>query len=66
MIEDRPAEPGERCTCGRQAHVVFVHADGRETGYCGREDGGQKGPCAFCGGEQHEFGPCPEYRIRAD
>jgi hypothetical protein len=63
---ERPAEPGELCTCGRQATVVFIHAD-RETGWCGVSDGGAKtGPCPFCGGERHESGPCPKYRLRPD
>lgn len=59
----RAALPGERCTCGRQAVEVFVHAN-RETGYCGLPDGGAKtGPCPFCGGQRHETGRCPQYTL---
>ncbi len=65
----RAALPGERCTCGRQAVQVFVHDDGRETGYCGLPDGGnQSGPCPFCCGERHrqpwgDPAVCPEYSV---
>lgn len=61
----RPARLGERCTCGRQAVEVFVTADHGEVGYCGLPDGGQKGPCVFCGGPRHEGkgGRCPEYQL---
>lgn len=32
---ERPAEPGERCTCGRQAvRVILTDAFG-EVGFCG-------------------------------
>lgn len=66
--DERPAVPGELCTCGRQAVTVYAFTDNtgpRETGYCGLPDGGDKsGPCPFCGGDRHELGPCPEYRLR--
>jgi hypothetical protein len=62
----RPAEPGERCTCGRQAVVVFQTDTFGQTGWCGRSDGGeQTGPCPFCGGQRHQ-GRCPRYRLRLD
>jgi hypothetical protein len=65
----RPAEPGELCTCGRTAIVVY-HCDlFGETGYCGIADGGQRtGPCPFCGGPRHgeDVGRCPQYRLRPD
>ena len=61
---ERGAAPGERCTCGRQARIVFIRDDGTETGWCGRSDGGdQSGPCPFCGGVRH--GRCPQYQLRA-
>lgn len=60
----RPAEAGERCTCGRPATQVFITEQWGETGYCGLPDGGQKGPCLWCGAEEH-IGRCPEYRLRA-
>ena len=65
-MTERRAERGERCTCGRQAVTVFLHPDGRETGYCGLPDGGASdGPCPFCGGDRHE-GRCPNYRLRPE
>lgn len=66
QVTERPAEPGELCTCGRQAITVFLGSDHGPTGYCGRADGGaQSGPCPFCGGDRHQ-GRCPQYRLRGD
>lgn len=61
----RPAEPGEMCTCGRQAVMVFVTPrDGgsvRETGYCGVIDGGDKsGPCPVLRRHPPRGRPVPE------
>src|SRR4029450_4474547 len=43
---ERPAAPGERCTCGRRAIVVYLGSTFGSTGYCGIPDGGdQTGPC---------------------
>jgi hypothetical protein len=62
---ERPALPGERCTCGRQAVVVYLGSVFGPTGYCGIADGGdQAGPCPFCGGPRHQSGRCPDYRLR--
>ena len=62
---ERPAEPGERCTCGRQAVVVYLEIAPGPIGYCGIADGGdQAGPCPFCGGPRHQSGRCPAYRLR--
>jgi hypothetical protein len=64
---ERPAQPGERCTCGRQAVVVHLGSVFGPTGYCGIADGGdQSGPCPFCGGPRHPepYGRCPHYRLR--
>ena len=66
---ERPAEQGERCTCGRQAVVVCLGSVFGPTGYCGIADGGdQTGPCPFCGGPRHRepYGRCPDYRLRLD
>jgi hypothetical protein len=64
---ERPAAPGERCTCGRQAVVVYLGSVFGPTGYCGIADGGdQAGPCPFCGGPRHQQGRCPDYRLRLD
>lgn len=66
MSSERPAEPGERCTCGRQAVTVFITENFGDTGWCGISDGGaQVGPCPFCGGARHE-GRCPQYQLRPD
>jgi hypothetical protein len=65
----RPAEPGERCTCGRQAIVVYLGSVFGPTGYCGIPDGGDRaGSCPFCGGPRHQepYGRCPDYRLRPD
>jgi hypothetical protein len=62
---ERPALPGERCTCGRQAVVVYLGSVFGPTGYCGIADGGdQAGPYPFCGGPRHQSGRCPDYRLR--
>jgi hypothetical protein len=70
MTGDRAAQLGERCTCGRQATVVFIRDNGSEVGYCGLPDGGDRtGPCPFCDGQRHrqpwgDPAPCPQYRLR--
>jgi hypothetical protein len=64
---ERRAEPGELCTCGRQAIVVYLGSVFGPTGDCGIRDGGdQTGPCPFCGGPRHSEleGRCPHYRLR--
>jgi hypothetical protein len=66
---ERPAEPGELCTCGREAIVVYLGSIFGPTGYCGIPDGGDRaGPCPFCGGPRHQEpeGRCPDYRLRLD
>jgi hypothetical protein len=64
---ERRAEPGELCTCGRQAIVVYLGSVFGPTGDCSIRDGGdQTGPCPFCGGPRHSEleGRCPHYRLR--
>jgi hypothetical protein len=66
---ERPAKPGELCTCGRQAVVVYLGSVFGSTGYCGIPDGGDRtGPCPFCGGPRHSEweGRCPNYRLRLE
>src|SRR5262249_5968146 len=59
VSQQRPAVVGERCTCGRQATVVFV-SDGGEGGDCGLPDGGDRSrPCLFCGGGPPQGRPRP-------
>jgi hypothetical protein len=68
-LAERPAVPGELCTCGRQAVVVYLGSVFGLTGYCGIADGGdQAGPCPFCFGPRHAepSGRCPAYRLRLD
>jgi hypothetical protein len=68
-ITERPAEPGELCTCGRRAVIVYLGGKHGPTGYCGISDGGDRtGPCPFCGGERHEpgLGRCQRYRLRLE
>jgi hypothetical protein len=65
----RPAEPGELCTCGRQAITVYLGTAFGPTGDCGIRDGGDRtGPCPFCGGPRHQepYGRCPQYRLRLE
>lgn len=47
MNGQRTAKPGETCTCGRPAVVVYETEKFGDVGYCGIPDGGQKR-----GGEQ--------------
>jgi hypothetical protein len=66
---ERPAAPGELCTCGRQAIVVYLASEFGPTGYCGIPDGGEgTGPCPFCGGPRHRepYSRCLAYRLRLD
>jgi hypothetical protein len=54
VLSERPAAPGELCTCGRQAIVVYLGSVFGPTGYCGIPDGGDTtGPCPFCRGPRH-------------
>lgn len=65
-VTERPAEPGEVCTCGRPAVKVLLGGKFGATGWCGLNDGGDRtGPCPFCGGHRHE-GRCPQYRLRLE
>ena len=68
---ERPAEPGELCTCGRRAVVVYLGGAFGPIGYCGIGDGGSRQePCPFCGDprsvrEAHD-GRYPSYRLRPE
>lgn len=65
MPTERPARPGELCTCGRPAAVVFLTEQWKPTGWCGISDGGAKGPCIFCDGPAHDGERCPRYQLRS-
>lgn len=41
---ERPARPGEKCGCGRQAVTVYITNKGHEAPYCGIPDGGANRP----------------------
>lgn len=59
----RPAQPGEVCTCGRRAVVVYTGGRYGPTGYCGSEQ--PPAPCTWCGAGSHT-GRCPAYRLRPE
>jgi hypothetical protein len=70
--EERPAEPGELCTCGRQARTVITTSRWGLVGSCdipGRS-GAPVLPCPFCGAtEPHrepwgDMAKCPLYRLQ--
>jgi hypothetical protein len=71
--QQRAAEPGELCTCGRQAVTVFFTDRFGDVGYCGIEGAAFRPvlPCPWCGSsEPHKEpwgdpGRCPEYRLCA-
>lgn len=64
---ERSAPSGERCTCGRQALVVFVTEAWGEVGWCGRSDGGRRGRCVFCGEAAGHFEErCWRYTVLPD
>ena len=65
----RPAEPGEVCTCGAPAVLVFDYSVlGEPIGSCMSLDPHTRsGPCPFCGTSgPHASGGgiCPHYRLR--
>lgn len=64
---ERPAADGERCTCGRQALVVFATVAWDEVGWCGRSDGRRSGRCVFCGDPAgHREERCWRYPVLPD
>jgi hypothetical protein len=70
-VTQRPAEPGELCTCGRPAITIYLGTVFGDSGDCGIRDGGSRqGPCPFCGDprsvREAHGGRCPDYRLRPD
>ena len=63
-VTQRPAQPGELCTCGRPAVIVFLTGRWGPTGWCGISDGGADGPCVFCHRRAHHSQRCPQYQLR--
>lgn len=66
----RPAKPGEVCTCGSPAAVVFNYeVRGERIGSCMSLDPHTRsGACPFCGiyGQHENEGICPQYKLRPD
>jgi hypothetical protein len=62
LDDQRPAQPGEACTCGRPAVTVYLGGDHGETGWCGQPVAAA-GPCPWCGAAGHTS-RCPAYRLR--
>jgi hypothetical protein len=63
MVTQRPARPGELCTCGRPAQIVFLTEQWGPTRWCGISDRGATGPCVFCNGPAHTNERCPRYQL---
>ncbi len=62
---ERGALPGERRACGRPAVVALASARWGEVGWCGLNDGGRRGPCAFCDTDaRHDGLRCSSYTLR--
>lgn len=65
----RPARPGDVCTCGRPAVVVFRSPAFGEVGSCLSIDPRKPiRPCPFCGttGTHAGSAVCPAYRVRPE
>jgi hypothetical protein len=69
---ERPAQPGELCTCGRPARVVYLTKRFGEVGHCGLSNPAPALPCPFCGATEPHREPwgdsarCPDYRLRPE
>ena len=71
--EERPAQPGELCTCGRQAVRVYVTSEHGEVGHCGIDGAAFRPvlPCPWCAAsEPHRASwgdpaRCLDYQLRA-
>jgi hypothetical protein len=59
----RTGKPGELCTCGRPAIVVWETELFGEVGYCGIPGMTPISPCPFCGASQPHREKCPQYRL---
>lgn len=71
--QQRPAVPGELCTCGRQTVTVYSNERFGDAGHCGIEGAASNPvlPCPWCGTrEAHKASwgdptKCPSYQLRA-
>jgi hypothetical protein len=72
--EQQPAQPGELCTCGRQAVTVYSTEQYGDVGHCGIDGAASRPvlPCPWCGTSEPHKQPwgdptkCPDYRLRVD
>lgn len=70
--EPRPAEPGELCTCGRQARLAIPTHEYGDVGWCGQDGGALQPalPCPWCAATKAHTTPwgdpvrCPNYTLR--
>jgi hypothetical protein len=70
--QTRPTQPGELCTCGRQATIVIPTTEYGDVGYCGIDGAARRPvlPCPWCGSEEPHLEPwgdparCPDYTLR--
>lgn len=70
--DERAARPGELCTCGRPAVVVYSNEKFGDAGYCGVEGSAADPvlPCPWCGTttpHRASYGDperCPSYSVR--
>ena len=71
--QERAAEPGELCTCGRQAGTVFSTDRFGEVGHCSIDGAAFRPvlPCPWCGNSEPHLesrgdpARCPHYTLRA-
>jgi hypothetical protein len=63
ILGQRPAELGERATCGRSDIVVFLGGQHGDSGYCGAPSA--RTDWAWCDQPRHE-GRCPTYPLRPE
>ena len=61
-LGQRPAELGERCTCGRPVIVVFLGGQHGDTDYCAPST---HPDWAWCNQPPHK-GRCPTYPLRPE
>lgn len=71
-MSERPAQPGELCTCGRPAVTVIPTEKFGDVGHCGLEGAAFRPvlPCPWCGASEPHTEPwgdpgrCPNYQLR--
>lgn len=70
MVIEREANPGELCTCGRDAVTVYSFSGRGEMGWCGLSSAlPPVVPCRFCGSDEAhrtawgDLEKCPRYQL---